>query len=285
VELYVDGQLQGKTPMALELAPGTHQLRMVLVGHRDWEQQVDLEQAKEYPLQVSLQALPKPPILTVETVPNGAELYVDGQLQGQTPMVLELAPGTHRLRMTLAGYRDWEEHLDLKQAEERPMRVELKAITKLGEVKLESMPDGAQIYVDRALKGKTPATLQLPPGRYRLRMALAGYQDWDKQLEVKESTEHPIKITLKPVAPVALLRVVSTPAGAKIHVDGTPRGNTPSALKLSPGKHRVVVTLADYQDWEGEVQLEETREYPLNVVLKQAAKSGGWKEGPIRDIQ
>ena len=46
--------------------------------------------------------------LQVESNPTGAQLYVDGGFQGQTPGRLELPLGSHEVRLSLPGYYEWE---------------------------------------------------------------------------------------------------------------------------------------------------------------------------------
>ncbi len=52
-----------------------------------------------------------------------------------------------------------------------------------------SNPDGAEIYVDENLFGNTPATLKLAGGRHTLRVALAGYRQWTRQVVAEPGAE------------------------------------------------------------------------------------------------
>ncbi len=68
-------------------------------------------------------------------------------------------------------------------------------------------------------------------------------------------------------AATAFLKIDSTPAGARVFVDGMFRGETPLRVGLLRGKHEVRLSLADYYDWEAQVQLQEGKETPLDVRL------------------
>ena len=49
-----------------------------------------------------------PAAVRVDSRPDGAQVFVDGRSVGYTPLVVgDLAPGTHSIRMQLAGYRPW----------------------------------------------------------------------------------------------------------------------------------------------------------------------------------
>ena len=45
------------------------------------------------------------------SVKDPAEVYVDGQFRGSTPVKLELTAGTHLIEFKLAGYQTWSREL------------------------------------------------------------------------------------------------------------------------------------------------------------------------------
>jgi hypothetical protein len=53
------------------------------------------------------QSAPAPAKVAVHSTPDGAEIYLDGQLIGSTPSTVELPAGTHELSVRLSGYQDW----------------------------------------------------------------------------------------------------------------------------------------------------------------------------------
>jgi hypothetical protein len=53
------------------------------------------------------QAVAAPAKVAIHSTPDGAEIYLDGQLIGSTPSTLELPSGTHELSVRLSGYQDW----------------------------------------------------------------------------------------------------------------------------------------------------------------------------------
>ncbi len=52
------------------------------------------------------------------------------------------------------------------------------------EVSLSSDPDGADIYLGESFVGSAPAKLELPAGNYTFTMRLAGYKDWQRQVQI-----------------------------------------------------------------------------------------------------
>jgi WD40 repeat protein/type II secretory pathway predicted ATPase ExeA len=62
---------------------------------------------------------PAPPALVIDEAPPGAQVFVDGQLTASTDSrgqakISTLAPGQHRLLLTLIGYQAYEQNIDLE---------------------------------------------------------------------------------------------------------------------------------------------------------------------------
>ncbi len=70
-------------------------------------------------------AKPKTAILSVESSPEGAQIYVDGILNGMAPARLELAVGKHEIRLSLPRYYEWEAQIVLKEEIATPLSVRL----------------------------------------------------------------------------------------------------------------------------------------------------------------
>lgn len=49
--------------------------------------------------------------MAVQSDPVGADIYMDGQMVGQTPSTFDLPPGDHQVNVTLAGFQDWTRHV------------------------------------------------------------------------------------------------------------------------------------------------------------------------------
>ena len=51
--------------------------------------------------------------VTLVSDPAGAEIYLDSQLAGNTPSTLQIAAGTHKLVLRLAGYEEWPREIQV----------------------------------------------------------------------------------------------------------------------------------------------------------------------------
>ncbi len=65
------------------------------------------------------------------------------------------------------------------------------------------------------------------------------------------------------------VNVSSNPMGADVSVDGDFVGNSPAALKLTPGKHTITVKLSGYKDWSREITVQAGSEVQLTANLEK----------------
>lgn len=72
----------------------------------------------------------------------------------------------------------------------------------------------------------------------------------------------------KPLGRFAFLRVMSTPPGARVFINGAVKGSTPMIMKLDLGQYQIRLSRPGYQDVQRELSLEKMKEYPLVENLK-----------------
>jgi hypothetical protein len=118
-------------------------------------------------------------------------------------------------------------------------------------VQILSRPPGAAISIDGEARGKTPLTLQLPPGQHEVALSRERYAP------ATQTVEAPGKLDVTLHRPTATLHVDSDPPGGDVAVEGKPRGKAP-----------VDVTLEAFHHYEVQVTLLGTRPFKKRVVLK-----------------
>src|SRR5579862_9475644 len=74
---------------------------------------------------------PKAPGIQIEITPGDAEVYVDDERVGKTSAegrlkITKLAPGEHRIRVSLNGYKDFERTINLKGGETSNLTTQLQ---------------------------------------------------------------------------------------------------------------------------------------------------------------
>jgi PEGA domain len=63
--------------------------------------------------------------IEVHSLPDGAEVYVDGSFIGNAPATLKLAPGQHTIRVTQTGYKEWSREIAVQAGSEAHLSASL----------------------------------------------------------------------------------------------------------------------------------------------------------------
>lgn len=61
---------------------------------------------------------------------------------------------------------------------------------------ITSEPDGADIFIDSAGRGRTPALIRLKPGKHSVQVVYSGYQDWVSEIDVRAGSIVNVTATL-----------------------------------------------------------------------------------------
>jgi len=206
-QVYVDNGGWGKTPTtATDIAPGTHTVRVMMLGYGDYEGTATVTAGQTTPVTVSLSAM----ITTTQTAssqtttqttstgsgsievrsqPSGATITFDGSQKGVTPAKLtNVKVGSHEVALSLAGYPDWKQTVTVKNGETASINAVLGTSTQTtggqpaasgtGSLSVATEPTGAQVYVDGAFIGNSPTkTSGLSAGSHFLTFKMDGYLD------------------------------------------------------------------------------------------------------------
>lgn len=142
------------------------------------------------------------------------------------------------------------------------------AAPKTGTLVLESSPDGTQAIVDGKDIGVTPTTISLDAGAHTVEFR-QGSNTRTFNVTVTRGTSSTTRVDWK-ARTVGSLQVESTPVGAKVSIDGKPRGVTPLSLDdLTTGAHTLVV-----ESGEGSVRRAVTIAEGETLKVSEAIFSG-----------
>ena len=127
-------------------------------------------------------------------------------------------------------------------------RSRLRILLSLARVKVRftSYPSGAAIYIDgkaNGLRGRTPATLELPPGRFRARLEASGHEPRRRVITVDVGARNYFDFQLKRQS---ALKVAASVPGALVAIDDQPAVLAPIRRIVSPGAHRIAVHKEGY---------------------------------------
>ena len=127
--------------------------------------------------------------------------------------------------------------------------------TYYGRIVVTSQPQGAKVYLDNVYRGTTPLNLdRVTAGQHRIKLVMAGYQDWSSYVSVSPSRTTTVSADLVPLPAYGSISVYSNQSNARIYLDGIYKKRT-SANKsveiknVREGYHELLITKDGYQDW------------------------------------
>ena len=180
---------------------------------------------------------PARPSLRIETDPDDAMVFVDGQEAGRTPLsIADVAVGSHQVRVTSEGYAPTELSLDVVEGKEpAPLRFVLQPIA--AKLAVASEPAGAAVRLDGKKHGTTPIeSFWVAPGSHEVRLDLKGFKPFVKKLEAKagdtlnvsahlESEKKTAKATPAPAIPPPLVEGALVELGPDVSLPKRISGN------------------------------------------------------------
>ena len=83
-EIYVQGNLVGRTPFNLNAEAANYQVELRLANYRNFQTVVEVIAGQTTKLGVNLEAVQQTTSLNIGSSPSGAEVYIDGTLLTET---------------------------------------------------------------------------------------------------------------------------------------------------------------------------------------------------------
>ena len=248
------------------LRPGSYQVSARAEGYHPLTVDVTVDDGDSQRAELVLKPLPG--LLSIESDPPGAQVLIDGDPVGITPLsALPVEAGEHQLMVQLERYLPLEQALEIT-GRQLPQDLAMILDPAWAEVTVNSQPEGAEILVDGESAGTTPATVEILQGERQLMLQLAGFAPWEQTLALAAGQPQALgTVELQPA--VGVLELSSVPSGANVTLDGEFQGQTPLSLEVSPGRaHRLAVFKPGYRRYNGSVELPAAGRDSRTVSLK-----------------
>ncbi|MEJ7652713.1 MAG: DUF3048 domain-containing protein [Chloroflexia bacterium] len=169
--LVIDGVVRGRTPRAVSLPPGKHEVVVYSRTHERMTRSVNLQAGRR--TRLALDMTPRRAKLEVLAGTNKAIVLVDGKRRGRTPLETTVKPGRHTITVQRAGHREWSQYVRFTPAGRKVVRVRLQA--KLARFDVSTTPQDAAIYIDNKWRGYTNRVIYgVKPGYHTIVLYKAG---------------------------------------------------------------------------------------------------------------
>ncbi len=205
-------------------------------------------------------------MLSIETTPPHADVFVDRVNRAQAPAEISLRPGRHLVTLRCEGYKAEHRSVMIDDGGRTSLNVQLAKIT--GILIAVSDPPGAEVTVDGVSYGTTPALVTaLPLGTYKLSFSMAGYKGKTVEVSVKDRT--PVKAAVSLTSDTATLEVACDLPDVEISLNGVPRGTAPCTIDRIPaGEVELSASAKGYKPYVRKMRLAEGELQSITVQLE-----------------
>ncbi len=203
---------------------------------------------------------------TVESVPSGGSVTLDGTLIGLTPIYIDkIISGKHTIKISLDKHEDYTTNFDTSEGVQT--KILAKLLSLYGSLSINSKPDGANVLLDNKEIGKTPLKLQeIKKGKHKITLTLPKHLNFNKEF-ILSSSEHKI-IDAKLIYACGDIFIDSTPSGGAIYLDGVRVGNAPLTLKDQiQGNHKLIIKLNLFKDYSDDILVSANSTTTINARL------------------
>ena len=178
-------------------------------------------------------------IIEVTANADGAAVFIDGSLVGQTPLTEIVESGTHVVRVEHPSFDPWEESVSVAVDTMVTLAAELARVRAGLNIRVD-VP-GARVLLDGQQVGVGDVTLDpVRAGRHSLVVVTDDYGRYERTIRIPEGRLSLVEVAIRGSA--GSLAVETQPSGAKVFIDGQSQGRTPLNLSsIAPGSHGVKV--------------------------------------------
>jgi formylglycine-generating enzyme required for sulfatase activity len=246
----VDGETLGATPGEFELPAGRHTVSIAAQRYQPFSAQVEVEGGGKVQT-LTPQLTPNWADVSITSQPTGAELLVNGERRGVTPLTTQIVAGNHPIELRLEGFKPWSTDIQVKANEPQtigPVQLGLPD----AQLTLRSEPADANVSVAGVYRGRTPLTLELKPDMtHAVVLTRPGYEAATRELKLAPGEQRSLSVPLTGVYGEVTVR--AQPADAQVFVNGKASGAANQTLRLVATTHEITVRKSGYVDYTATV--------------------------------
>ena len=186
--------------------------------------------------------------LSVDSNVRNAQVYIDKAFVGTTPYVGFYKPGYYTITITVPGYEDYSQRINLTSSFKLYATLNLLPLPVYFDV---NNVKGAAVYRDGQFMGTTPYSGSWLPGNYNLRVSAPGFADYNERVAlsgplVMQISLAPLLVDYEIRVPDYFLLIPGSPAmyrNLQLYLDG--RRVDQLYGKAMPGKHVLTMFIND----------------------------------------
>ena len=206
-EVEIDNVKAAELPLAgpIEVAVGAHTIALIAAGFAPLRREISV--ASGQTVQASFELIPIQASLAhlaVDCAVPAADVLVDGQRVGKTPLIatVTVAPGRHRVEVTRAGYRPSAQAIELQDGATGHLTinpvVDPSAYGEQGMLAIRASEAQAVVSVDGDSSRPINDPLRVPFGAHRLRLERGGFLPAERDVDVPLAGTKTLSVVFEP---------------------------------------------------------------------------------------
>jgi hypothetical protein len=206
--IEVDNVEAAKAPLTgpMKVAGGTHIVGAIAPGYTPQRKQITVAGGAKTSVEFNLTPMEgRLAHLTVKSKVPGADVMLDGELVGKTPLMssLTLMPGSHKLALVRPGYKAARTELTLGDGATGEVTLDPEEdrgeIGRIGgDLKLAITETDALVTLDGTPRGPYTASLRVAPGPHHLLVERGGFRPNERDVDVSAGQTTVIAVSLDP---------------------------------------------------------------------------------------
>lgn len=265
IEVSIDDQAVGTAPGLIEdIARGPHIIEFSKRRYFPLRQEIDIEGlGRTQTLDVVLE--PAWGQMEFSSEPAGADVTIDGEVAGQTPVTTEVLETGTVVSVSALGYKTWQREVSVKAGtnEAHPL---IELVVADGTLEITSSPSGANVTIDGGFRGTSPLSADLSPLRaHQVELFLEGYRRAVRSVSIEPEGRESLAVNLTPI--IGRIQLSIEPADAEVIVDGRARGQGSQTLALTAKAHTIMVRKPGYAEQSFTVTPRPDHEQSLDIEL------------------
>lgn len=176
---------------------------------------------------------------SITSNPAGAQVTIDGEPRGATPLRLSLAPGTYTVELR-SGATTREQQLTVEAGRTAEAFTDLApSLAASGRLHITSDPPGAEITIDGTARGTTPLVLAaVQPGQHRVVIS-DGVMTVNRTVDVVPGTTVNVSATMSRAASANGWISVNSPLPLQVWSGGRLLGETGERIPVRVGTYEL----------------------------------------------
>ncbi len=276
-EVYIDGNKHpDNTPAVIQnVIEGLHVVEVRKAPGLPWKQTVEVKASQQTKVRAELAALMNGGVGVVRVLSDtkDAHAFIDGTDMGVVPVdIKDVKAGDHIIQVKAPSFKTEEKHVTVTAGASQIVKFDLnpEQAADQGVLKVVSSVPDAEVFIDGASVGKVPQEKKVGAGEHPVMVRLAGFKDFEVKVVVEAGKARTVQADLKAVG---RLRILSTPPGANVMVNGLPVGKTPLDSEVEVGETVIRLELNGFQPFEQTVSIEGGKTMTLSRELPPAGPS------------